>query len=177
MPGQWGDRIILRLEIDPQVPFDTQLVNLVELTTPEGYASHENGDAWTREPYWNASVDKNFGWGTLVPGGEVGIQYPRQQPREHAQHHLADRHPAQLAPPLSSRGYRTGARIYRSRRSTSAMARSSGAWARFCRAAGATWTSGWRSIRPSSPARCSPTAPRSASKKRTTGPSTTKAAT
>ena len=27
LPGGWGDRIILRLEIDPQVPADTQLVN------------------------------------------------------------------------------------------------------------------------------------------------------
>ena len=71
LPGQWGDRIILRLEIDPQVPLDTQLVNRVDLTTPEGHVWQENNDAWTRGPYWNAYVEKDFGWGILVPGGQL----------------------------------------------------------------------------------------------------------
>jgi len=71
IPGRWGDRIIMRLEIDPQVPVDTQLVNLVELTTPDGTVSQLNDEAWTRDPYWNAYVDKNLGWGIMVPGGEV----------------------------------------------------------------------------------------------------------
>ena len=71
IPAHWGDRIIMRLEIAAEVPIDTQLVNQIELTTPEDTAFDENGDAWTREPYWNAYVDKRFGWGIMVPGGEA----------------------------------------------------------------------------------------------------------
>jgi uncharacterized repeat protein (TIGR01451 family) len=71
LPGRWGDRIILRLKVDEECPLDTQLANLVELETPEGYVWQLNTDAWTREPYANAAVFKNFGWGTLVPGGQI----------------------------------------------------------------------------------------------------------
>ncbi len=74
LPAQWGDRIVLRLKVDDACPTDpqTQLVNLVTLEAPDGYAEHENGDAWTSGPYANVHLEKGFGWGVLVPGGEIG---------------------------------------------------------------------------------------------------------
>jgi uncharacterized repeat protein (TIGR01451 family) len=71
LPGYWGDRIVLRLAVSPAVEIGTQLTNTVELDIPVGFASSMNNNAWVRGPYWDSHLDKNFGWGVLVPGGEV----------------------------------------------------------------------------------------------------------
>ena len=73
LPAQWDDRIILRLRVDDACPTELQLVNEVILDAPPAEpASHVNEDAWTSGPYTNAHLEKHFGWGMLVPGGEIG---------------------------------------------------------------------------------------------------------
>jgi uncharacterized repeat protein (TIGR01451 family) len=76
IPGHWGDRIILRLLVDPGMPVGTQLTNRVEITTANEANPDDNwhlrDDVWVRGPRWEAGIYKNFGWGRLVPGGEVG---------------------------------------------------------------------------------------------------------
>jgi uncharacterized repeat protein (TIGR01451 family) len=74
IPGHWGDRIILRMEVDSGVPYGTWLTNTVELAFPVGYAWHEHSDARVEGPHWDSLVDKEFGGGVLVPGGWVA--YP-----------------------------------------------------------------------------------------------------
>ena len=74
--GGWGDQIMLRLRVDEDEacpPGTTQLTNTVELAA-EGAetVSQKNDHAWISDPYWNAHLEKNFGWGMLVPGGEIG---------------------------------------------------------------------------------------------------------
>jgi len=71
LPADWGDRIILRVKVNPGVQVGTQLTNTVELDIPVGYASHLHDDVWVGDPRWNSHVDKDFGWGMLVPGGEL----------------------------------------------------------------------------------------------------------
>ncbi len=72
LPAQWGDRIVLRLKVEDDCELNTQLVNLVTLEAPDAYAEHSNDNAWTSGPYANAHLEKGFGWGVLVPGGEIG---------------------------------------------------------------------------------------------------------
>ncbi len=75
IPGDWHDQIILRLKVDDDVPVETQLINNVVIDSVVdddfGNNSHEYGEVWIGDPYWNGSVDKNFAWGQLVPGGEI----------------------------------------------------------------------------------------------------------
>jgi uncharacterized repeat protein (TIGR01451 family) len=71
LPGNWGDRIYLRLAVEPGVPNNTRLTNTVELDFPVGFAQHENSNARVDGPYWNSYVGKQFNWGQLVPGGQV----------------------------------------------------------------------------------------------------------
>ncbi len=75
IPGYWGDRILLRLLVDDDVPVGTQLTNTVEITTTgdtnPGDNRHMRNDVWVGNPRWDSFVDKNFGWGRLVPGGQV----------------------------------------------------------------------------------------------------------
>ena len=72
LPAQWGDTIILRLKVADACPLDTQLINNVELSAVGADpASHLHEDAHVGEPYTDAHLEKNFGWGTLVPGGEI----------------------------------------------------------------------------------------------------------
>ena len=76
IPGHWGDNIILRLRVDAGVPVGTQLTNIVEIATANDTNPDDNwdqrDDVWVSDPRWNAGIDKNFGWGQLVPGSEVG---------------------------------------------------------------------------------------------------------
>ena len=76
IPGNWGDRIILRLLVDAGVPVGTQLTNIVEIATANDTNPDDNwgqrDDVWVSDSRWNAGIDKDFGWGQLVPGGEVG---------------------------------------------------------------------------------------------------------
>jgi len=76
VPGQWGDEIYLRVRLSDTLPLGTKLTNTVEITTavdadPENNADEED-DAEVSEPRWDIGVRKNFGWGSLVPGGEAG---------------------------------------------------------------------------------------------------------
>ena len=75
LPGHWGDRILLRLLVDAGVPVGTQLTNTVEIATAVDVDWNNNrqtrDDVKTNEPRWDSMVDKNFGGGLMVPGGEV----------------------------------------------------------------------------------------------------------
>jgi large repetitive protein len=61
--------------VDGGVPVGTQLTNTVEITTANdsdtGNNWHQRNDVWVGEPRWDGFFDKTFGWGTLVPGGQV----------------------------------------------------------------------------------------------------------
>ncbi|MBN1317555.1 MAG: DUF11 domain-containing protein [Anaerolineales bacterium] len=72
LPGNWGDTIYLRLLVDPAVETNTQLTNMVEIATEGSYAWDMRNDVWTGEPNYDVNIYKQFGWGQLVPGGEVG---------------------------------------------------------------------------------------------------------
>jgi uncharacterized repeat protein (TIGR01451 family) len=76
IPSHWGDRIYLRLRVDAGVPIDTRLTNTVEITTtgdsdPDNNRDEHDG-AKVGSPRWDVGVHKEWGWGALVPGGEVG---------------------------------------------------------------------------------------------------------
>ncbi|MEJ2736679.1 MAG: PKD domain-containing protein [Anaerolineae bacterium] len=71
LPGYWDDTIVLRLRVDPALEPGTQLTNTAEIDWPAGHESALRDDVWVGEPYWDVGIDKNFGWGALVPGGEV----------------------------------------------------------------------------------------------------------
>jgi uncharacterized repeat protein (TIGR01451 family) len=73
IPGNWGDRIYLRLQVDAIV--GAQLTNTVAITTPNdsdpGNNWDQRNDAYVDNPRWNAHIDKSLGWGQLTPGGQV----------------------------------------------------------------------------------------------------------
>jgi large repetitive protein len=75
VPGYWGDQLYVRLELDPGLASGDQLTNTIEITATSdsdpGNNWAQRDDVWVGDKYWNASVGKNFGWGILVPGGEV----------------------------------------------------------------------------------------------------------
>jgi uncharacterized repeat protein (TIGR01451 family) len=76
IPGNWGDRIYLRLVLTDTVSGGTQLTNTVEITTTD---DSDSGNNWSQNTNaqvadgsrWDAGIDKTFNWGTLVPGGQV----------------------------------------------------------------------------------------------------------
>ena len=83
IPGNWGDNIYLRLLLDGEVEIDTELINTVEIATEHDTDPDNNSSthyANVREPYWDAGIDKNFGNGQLVPGGEIyyGLHFRNQ---------------------------------------------------------------------------------------------------
>ncbi|MFC2037538.1 hypothetical protein ACFLYD_06190 [Chloroflexota bacterium] len=75
VPGFWGSRILLRLELDGGVAVGTQLTNTVEISTTgdtdPGNNEDVRDDVWAGDPRWNGEMQKTFGWGELVPGGKV----------------------------------------------------------------------------------------------------------
>ncbi len=71
LPGNWGDRIYLRLSVESGVPYGTQLTNTVELELDGELAWQEHTDVRVDGPYWDSYVGKQFNWGQLVPGGQV----------------------------------------------------------------------------------------------------------
>ena len=76
LPGQWGDRILLRLQLDPALEVGTRLTNTVEISTANDAQPddnwHQRDDVKVNWPRWNGHVNKEFDWGSLVPGGEAG---------------------------------------------------------------------------------------------------------
>jgi uncharacterized repeat protein (TIGR01451 family) len=76
IPGDWGDRIYLRLVLTDTVSGGTQLTNTVEITTAN---DSDSGNNWMQNTNaqvadnqrQEASINKDFNWGTLVPGGEI----------------------------------------------------------------------------------------------------------
>jgi uncharacterized repeat protein (TIGR01451 family) len=99
IPGNWGDRIVLRLRLSNVVTYNTQLTNTVEITTtgdtdPDNNRDMHN-DVWVGEPWWGVGVHKAWGWGQLVPGGQIGyhIDYGNHRNMS-AQTWLADTLPA-----------------------------------------------------------------------------------
>lgn len=79
LPGYWGDRILLRILLDPGIAVGTQLTNTVEIATANDTDPNDNthirNDVWTNTPHWNGYLNQNFDWGTLVPGGEVEYNF------------------------------------------------------------------------------------------------------
>ncbi len=75
IPGYWGDRIILRLEVDSVTAVGTQLTNTVAITTADDAFPDDNwfihNDVWTNEPRGDVGIEKYFNWGQLVPGEEI----------------------------------------------------------------------------------------------------------
>ena len=75
LPGHWGDRILLRVRVDAGVPVGTQLTNTVEIATAGDSDPNNNrevrNDVWIKPPRWDSMVDKRFGAGPMVPGGEI----------------------------------------------------------------------------------------------------------
>ncbi|MFC1997043.1 hypothetical protein ACFLXI_05480 [Chloroflexota bacterium] len=77
IPGHWGDTLLLWLKLDETIPVGTQLTNTVEIFTEDesGDTLDDNwqlrDDIWTNDPRWDGHINKEFGWGRLVPGGEI----------------------------------------------------------------------------------------------------------
>ena len=76
LPGNWGDSIYLTLRVSDVVTYGTQLTNTVEITTTgdsdSGNNSDMRNDVWVGSPRWDVYVDKDWGWGQLVPGRQIG---------------------------------------------------------------------------------------------------------
>jgi uncharacterized repeat protein (TIGR01451 family) len=73
IPGNWGDQLYLRVQVAPDAPPDTELYNRVDIYTEGDSNTDDNWSErsdWTRERRGNAGVNKEFGWGATVPGGE-----------------------------------------------------------------------------------------------------------
>ncbi len=74
LPGNFGDRIYLTLQLDGAVAYNTQLTNTVEITTAGDSDSGNNQDTNTAQagaPRTDTAVEKSWGSGSLVPGGEI----------------------------------------------------------------------------------------------------------
>ena len=76
LPGNWDDTVLLRLRVDAAASVGTQLTNTVYITTA-GDTDPENNfdlrdDVNVSDPDWNVGVEKNWGWGQLVPGARIG---------------------------------------------------------------------------------------------------------
>ncbi len=75
MPGNFGGRIRLTLQLDPAVPAGTQLTNHIVVTTSNDVNPANNSDTDTSaragEMRYDVRVDKHTNGGSLVPGGEL----------------------------------------------------------------------------------------------------------
>lgn len=73
IPGYWGDRLYVQVQVAAGAPLHTELFNQVEINT-DGDSDPDNNHSersdWIREPSLNVGVNKEFGWGKTVPGGE-----------------------------------------------------------------------------------------------------------
>jgi uncharacterized repeat protein (TIGR01451 family) len=76
IPGYWGERLFLRLELDAGVPGGTQLTNTVSISTSldadGGNNWAQNTDAWVSDPRWDTGAYKDLGYGKLTAGGWAG---------------------------------------------------------------------------------------------------------
>jgi uncharacterized repeat protein (TIGR01451 family) len=73
VPGKWGGELYLNLRLDAGVPYDTQLVNRVEIETagdsdPDNNV-HVNDWTYVRQPRTESAVYKSWGHGSLAVGG------------------------------------------------------------------------------------------------------------
>ena len=75
LPGNYGDTIYLTLRLSDTVPYGTQLINTIEITTTGDSNPDDNQQvndwAWASPPRYDVSVDKSWGYGALMPGGEI----------------------------------------------------------------------------------------------------------
>ena len=76
LPGYWNDTVLLRLRVEADVSVGTQLTNTVYITTGGDTDPENNFDlrdnVYVSDPDRNVTVDKNWGWGELVPGRSAG---------------------------------------------------------------------------------------------------------
>ncbi len=76
VPGRWGGRLLLTVEIPSSVPADEQLFSTVEISGPLDSDTSNNGP-WTQDVRTTGDarpdlgVDKSWGNGQLVPGGHA----------------------------------------------------------------------------------------------------------
>ncbi|MDX1414490.1 MAG: hypothetical protein R3293_09890 [Candidatus Promineifilaceae bacterium] len=74
IPAQWGDSIMLRIRVKPEVAVDTELENKAEIWTSNDSDTGNNMSThytYVGEPYWDLRVFKDPRWGSLFPGGHV----------------------------------------------------------------------------------------------------------
>jgi len=75
IPGNWGDRIRLRLQVSDTITYGTQLTNTVQITTAgdsnPGNNWDMNDDVRVNPPRWNMYLNKEWGGGQLVPGKKI----------------------------------------------------------------------------------------------------------
>ncbi|HNB52466.1 MAG TPA: PKD domain-containing protein, partial [Anaerolineales bacterium] len=78
-PGYWGDRILLRIQLDPGIAVGTQLTNTIEIATANDTDPNDNwhvrNDLWTNTSHWNGYLNQDFAWGTLISGGEAEFNF------------------------------------------------------------------------------------------------------
>lgn len=73
IPGSWGDQLYVRVLVAAAAPQDTELFNQVDIDTDgdgDPGNNHTERSDWVRERRGNVGVNKEFGWGRTVPGGE-----------------------------------------------------------------------------------------------------------
>jgi uncharacterized repeat protein (TIGR01451 family) len=74
IPGHWGDRLYIRVDVDDGAPLDFELFNRVQIHAEDDSDLGNNQDErsdWTGGPHGNVGTQKQFDWGRTVPGGEV----------------------------------------------------------------------------------------------------------
>ncbi|NOZ51232.1 MAG: DUF11 domain-containing protein, partial [Chloroflexi bacterium] len=74
IPGEWGDTLYLRVQVDAGVEVGTNLDNQVEITTAADADAENNASKiqiQVSEARWDAGIYKHFGYGQLVPGREI----------------------------------------------------------------------------------------------------------
>jgi uncharacterized repeat protein (TIGR01451 family) len=68
------DQVFLRVRLDPGLTPGTQISNIVEISASNDLTGDDNQSTWwgnVGNPRYNLSVNKDWNWGQLVPGGEI----------------------------------------------------------------------------------------------------------
>ncbi|MBN2391292.1 MAG: DUF11 domain-containing protein [Anaerolineae bacterium] len=74
IPSGWCNEVYLIVHVWPDVQPGTQLWNSAVISASNDLESDDNetsNDVWVGEPHTNLSINKDWSWGQLVPGGEL----------------------------------------------------------------------------------------------------------
>lgn len=78
IPGNWNGYLNVRMRLDSAVGLGVPLTNTVEIAVPHDENPADNifvhTGAMTRQPFWDVGLDQQWGYGSLVPGGEANFQ-------------------------------------------------------------------------------------------------------